>query len=75
MQKRLTRIENNYEQLDTILADLEARMASDERLKAIDESNAEEFEQTFGVKRKRKWKPAKKTRSRKRRSAGPNKPR
>lgn len=75
VQKRLDRIESNYEQLDTILANLEAKMASDERLKAIDESSAADFEQTFGVKRKRKWKPAKKSRTRKRRSAGPNKPR
>ena len=81
VQTRLARIENNYEQLDSILADLEAKMASDDRLRAIDESNADDFEQTFGIRRKRKWRPAKakkkksKKASAKSPSSNPRKPR
>jgi uncharacterized protein YpiB (UPF0302 family) len=78
VQKRLERIEQNYQELDSILSDLETKMSSDERLKAIDEATAEGFEETFGVKRKRKWrspKPKKKSRSRSRSSADPRKPR
>ncbi|MDG1875412.1 MAG: hypothetical protein P8J27_15975 [Mariniblastus sp.] len=59
VQKRLSRIENNYQELDAILAELELKMANDDRLRAINEFDAEEFEATFGVKRKRKWRPDK----------------
>ena len=72
VHKRLERIEVNYQQLDQILAELELKMASDERLQAIDQSNAEDFEATFGVKRKRKWrtpKPKSKRRKSKKASA------
>ena len=70
VKKRLDRIEGNYQQLDEILAELESKMASDDRLKAIDESSAEDFEATFGVKRKRKWRtPKPKSKRRKSRNA------
>ena len=59
VQKRLDRIEGNYQQLDEILAELESKMAADDRLQAIDQSSAEDFEATFGVKRKRKWRTPK----------------
>jgi len=81
VEKRLSRIEANYQQLDAILAELELKMASDERLRAIDESNADDFEATFGVKRKRKWRPAKpiskraQTKRRPTKSVDPKKPR
>lgn len=90
VQKRLERIEGNYQELEAILAELESKMASDDRLKAIDQSSAEDFEATFGVKRKRKWrtpKPKSKRRKSKKRatslkagkvtakSADPKKPR
>jgi hypothetical protein len=65
VQKRLDRIRENYVQLDSILAELESKIESDERLKAIDNANVD-FEMTIGVKKKRKWraaKPKSKTRS------------
>ena len=58
VQERLSRIEENYQQLESILSDLEVQMRTDERLKAIDDSSSD-FEQTFGIKRKRKWRPTK----------------
>jgi len=67
VQKRLDRIEGNYKQLDEILAELESKMASDDRLKAIDQASPEDFEATFGVKKKRKWR-APKPKSKRRRS-------
>jgi len=87
VQKRLERIEENYEQLDTILAELELKMQSDDRLRAIDQSSAADFHETFGIKQKRKWRSPKKKKkkrssvraSSKRRSAtksaNPKKPR
>ncbi len=77
VQKRLNRIEANYKELDDILVDLEARIKADERLNAIDDANVD-FEATFGVKKKRKWNPAKpksKTKRRRTASADPKKPR
>ncbi|MFK7770318.1 MAG: hypothetical protein AB8B55_24115 [Mariniblastus sp.] len=75
VQARLNRIEENYDALDSILAELESKIQADERLKAIDDANVD-FEGTFGIKKKRKWKtPKPKSKSRKRKSAGPNKPR
>jgi vacuolar-type H+-ATPase subunit I/STV1 len=77
VQKRLNRIEANYQQLDDILADLESKIDQDERLKAIDDANVD-FEATYGIKKKRKWKPAKpksKTKRRRAASVDPKKPR
>jgi len=77
VQKRLDRIDENYQQLDAILIELELKIQSDERLKAIDDENVD-FEQTFGVKKKRKWRPAKSKTKSKRRASGsadPKKPR
>jgi hypothetical protein len=77
VQNRLDRIQANYQQLEAILDDLELKIESDERLKAIDDENID-FEQTFGVKKKRKWRPAKpkaKTKRSAPRSANPKKPR
>ena len=65
VKKRLDRIEGNYQQLDEILAELESKMAADDRLQAIEETSPEDFEATFGVKKKRKWRtPKPKTRKR-----------
>jgi hypothetical protein len=47
VQKRLDRIRENYDQLNSILAELESQFDSDERLKAIDDANVD-FEITFG---------------------------
>jgi hypothetical protein len=77
VQKRLDRIQENYQQLNAILIDLESKIQSDERLKAIDDENVD-FEQTFGVKKKRKWRPANpkaKSKRRSARSSNPKKPR
>ncbi len=68
VQQRLDRIEGNYQQLDEILAKLESRMAADDRLQAIEDTSPEDFEATFGVKKKLKWrtpKPKKKRRKKK----------
>ena len=77
VQIRLDRIRENYLQLEAILDELELKIESDERLKAIDDENVD-FEQTFGVKKKRKWRPAKLKAKPKRsspRSVNPKKPR
>jgi len=47
VQERLDRIRENYDQLNSILAELESQFDSDERLKAIDDANVD-FEITFG---------------------------
>lgn len=57
VRNRLARIEANYRELDSILAELESRMQNDERLRAIDDASID-FEATFGVKKKRKWRSA-----------------
>lgn len=57
VRQRLARIEANYQQLESILAELESKMQSDDRLKAIDDANVD-FEATFGIKKKRKWRAA-----------------
>lgn len=75
VQKRLERIEKNYQQLDDILAELESKMESDDRLRAIDEANADDFEAEFGIRRKRKWKSTGGRRAKTKRSANPRKPR
>ena len=41
MQERLDRIRENYDQLNSILAELESQFDSDERLKAIDDANVD----------------------------------
>ena len=77
IQQRLDRIEANYDQLDTVLVDIENKIALDERLSALDDGNVD-FEAEFGIKPKRKWRPAKPKAKRKRRSAksaNPRKPR
>ncbi len=75
VEQRLNRIQENYRQLDSILAELESKIQGDERLKAIDDANVD-FEGTFGIKKKRKWRtPKPKSKSRRRKSEGPNKPR
>jgi len=56
VRRRLDRISQNYDELDSILVQLEARMEADDRLSAFDGDDAN-FEQTFGIKRKRKWRP------------------
>ena len=58
IRKRLDRIEQNYLQLEEILSKLESKIASDERLVAMDNDEID-FESEFGIKRKRKWRPAK----------------
>ena len=43
MQKRLDRIESNFDRLDQVLTDLEARIELDERLSVEMDPAAEEF--------------------------------
>jgi hypothetical protein len=81
VKKRLARIQDNYRQLNEILADLESKIESDERLKAIDDAEID-FESAYGIKKKRKWRPAKTKASRKTKAkrvsaaaANPKKPR
>ena len=73
VQKRLDRIRDHYDQLESILAGLESKIESDERLKAIDDANVD-FEMTFGVKKKRKWRAAKPKSNSKTRSTASSKP-
>ena len=69
VRRRLDRISQNYDELDSILGQLEAKMKADDRLSAFEGDDAN-FELTFGIKRKRKW------RSTKSKSTGrPRKPR
>jgi len=77
VQQRLDRIQENYRELDAILVELELKIQSDERLKAIDEAHVE-LEQTLTIKKKRKWRTAKSKTKPKRQatgSANPKKPR
>lgn len=81
MQKRIDRIEQNYAELDIVLGQLESKLEADERLVAIDDRDFD-FEAEFGIKPKRKWRPAKpKKKSKKRavrskaKSVDPKKPR
>ena len=75
VQQRLDRIRDHYVQLESILAGLESKIESDERLKAIDDANVD-FEMTFGVRKKRKWRAAKpKSKARSTASSKPKKPR
>jgi len=75
IQQRLNRIEANYDQLDTVLVDIENKLALDERLAALEDGDID-FEAEFGIKPKRKWRsPKAKKKSRSRKSANPRKPR
>ena len=75
MQQRLDRIEASYDQLDTVLVDIESKLALDERLAAL-ENDAVDFEAEFGIKPKRKWRsPKAKKKQRSTKSANPRKPR
>jgi hypothetical protein len=62
--QRLSRIEDNYEQLDEIFAALESKFRSDERLAEIDRTYVEAEKQS----KKRRWRS-------KSRSRRPRKPR
>ena len=74
LEKRLDRIHDNYRQLDAILAELESKIESDERLKAIDDAEID-FESAYGIKKKRKWRPSEAKRKSKPRSIRSKKPR
>ncbi|MFT5302252.1 MAG: putative nuclease with TOPRIM domain [Mariniblastus sp.] len=75
VQKRLNRIQENYRQLDEVLAELESKIALDDRLSALDDAGVD-FEATFGIKKKRKWKsPTTERKSLRRAPANPKKPR
>jgi len=52
VQKRLSRIDANYQQLDSKLADIEATISSDERLSQIDATIKTVAK---AAKKKRKW--------------------
>ena len=53
MQQRLDRIEANYDELDSVLVDIESKLALDERLVALEDGDID-FEAEFGIKPKRK---------------------
>lgn len=75
VQQRLERIQENYRQLDEVLAELESKIELDDRLSALDDTEVD-FEATFGIKKKRKWKsPTTKRKAGRRVSANPKKPR
>ena len=75
IQARLDRIEANYDQLDSVLVDIESKLALDERLVALEDGDAD-FEAEFGIKPKRKWRaPKAKKKQRSAKSANPRKPR
>ena len=75
IQERLDRIEANYDQLDSVLVDIESKLALDERLVALEDGDVD-FEAEFGIKPKRKWRPSKsKKKQRSAKSANPRKPR
>ena len=71
IQQRLDRIEDNYQRLDSILADVETKIRSDERLNAIDQSITEIEVEVDG--RKRKWRSRKTKTKPKRKSAAKSK--
>lgn len=56
VQKRLSRIDANYQRLDSMLGDIEDTISSDQRLSAINESIKSV---DLPKKRKRKWRPNK----------------
>ncbi|MDA7870643.1 hypothetical protein N9007_01535 [bacterium] len=71
VRRRLDRISQNYDELDSILEQLEAKMKADDRLSAFEGDDAN-FELTFGIKRKRKWRSPK---SKSKSNGRPRKPR
>ncbi len=73
VRQQLDRIEDNYRRLDLILADVEHKIRSDERLNAIDQSITEIEIEVDG--RKKKWRPRKPKSKSSRQSANPKKPR
>ena len=73
VQQRLERIHANYRELDLILADIELRIRSDERLSAIDQSIVEL--DVFVDGKKKKWRPRHTTPKKRSKSVSPNKPR
>ena len=73
VRRRLDRISKNYDELDSILGQLEAKMKADDRLSAFDGDDAN-FELTFGIKRKRKWRSTK-SKSKSKSTGLPRKPR
>lgn len=79
VQKRLDRIQDNYHQLDLILAQVEAKIQADERLKAMNDDAQPDGEAELIVKKKRKWRARKprtaKLASGRTRSSSPKKPR
>ncbi len=62
VERRLARIAENYDRLNGVLAELESRMDSDQNLQALDDE-ALDFEASFGIKRKRRWRPTKEQRT------------
>ena len=58
VQERLDRIGDHYDELELILAEMESKIKSDDRLNAIDDANVD-FELTFGIRKKRKWRAVK----------------
>jgi len=56
VQKRLNRIDANYQQLDSMLSDIEETISCDQRLSAI---NASIKTVDIAKKKKRKWRPNK----------------
>lgn len=68
VQQRLDRIHENYRQLDSILAEVEAKIRNDERLSAINES----LKEVDVSRKKKKWRPRN---APKKRSVNPKKPR
>jgi hypothetical protein len=56
VQKRLSRIDANYQQLDSMLSDIEETISGDQRLSEI---NASIKTVDIAKKKKRKWRPNK----------------
>jgi predicted kinase len=78
VRSRLDRIGANYERLAEILADLETRIETDERLRAINDSIDDATVESAAAEKasKRKWRARKKTsKPTRKKNAGPNKPR
>lgn len=70
LQRRMDRIAEHYRQLDSILHEIEEKIQTDERLKAIDETIQEVELRIDG--RKRRWRPR---RAKSKTSGAPRKPR
>ena len=67
VRQRMDRIAENYQRLDLMLTEIEAKIQNDERLSAIDETIVEVELNING--KKKKWRP------RQKKSANPKKPR